>query len=148
VLFVALAATLGLTACQEQEFEPPDRAAQVERADSLYSPALFDTVTWASDTVRALEGNIVYSAQCRDCHGPLGEGGTEYARARELAVPSLVEPGWEHEGDVDAVRRQIFIGHPEGMPSWGIGRVSPRDIDAAAYYIIAALRPEVLGGGG
>ena len=153
LLLSAAAAALSAAACQQHEFEPPSQEERVERADSLYSlysPALFDTVTWANDSIRFLEGNLVYSSECRDCHGPLGEAGTDYARERNLAVPSLVEPDWEYGGDVEALRRQIFIGHPEGMPSWGVARVTPREIDAVAHYILEGLRGDGAGtpGGG
>lgn len=142
-----LATMLSLSACGgEQEFEPPDREARVEEAESLYSAALFDTVAWESDEVRSLEGNAVFAARCRQCHGPLGRGETDYAAERNLDMPSLVEPEWAYAGDLDAARRRIFTGHPEGMPTWGVAGISPREIDAVAFYILEVLRPEVLGG--
>ena len=141
---VLLAATLALGACQEQRFEPPDRERQVAQADSLYAEVVFDTITWESDSVRVLAGAVVYASHCRICHGTLGEGGTEYARERALEVPSLVRPDWEYGDDVLAVRRRVFIGHSEGMPTWGVAGIGPRDIDAAAHYVVDQLRPEVL----
>lgn len=145
---LALAALVAMSACQpEHEFEPPDREERVQAADSLYSAALFDTVAWESEDARALDGNLVFSARCRQCHGPMGGGETEYAAERELEIPSLVDPGWAYEGDLDAVRRRIFTGHSEGMPTWGVAGISPREIDAAAFYILERLRPEVLGEG-
>lgn len=144
-----LGALLAVGACGgEQEFEPPDREEQVREAEALYSSSLFDTVTWESEEARGLEGNVVYSSECRQCHGSLGRGGTEYAGERGLEVPSLVDPDWEHAGHLDDVRRQMFVGHPEGMPTWGVAGITPREIDAAAYYILNVLRPEVLGGEG
>lgn len=137
-----------LSACQEQEFEPPDRGAQVAAADSAYAPALFDSIAWPSDSVRALQGNIVYAAKCRQCHGPLGGGDTPYARQRELEVPSLVLPDWEYAGDLEGARRRVFIGHEEGMPTWGVAGITPREIDAAVHYLLDVLRPELLGPGG
>lgn len=133
--------------CQEQEFEPPDRGERVEEAERVYSEALFDTIAWPSDSIRATEGNGVFSAKCRQCHGSFGRGGTEYAADRDLDVPSLVEPDWEYAGDPDAVRHRIFVGHPEGMPTWGVAGISPREIDATAFYILEWLRPDVLEGG-
>jgi len=142
-----LLAALALTACKGTEFEPPSREGQVEDAAATYSPALFDTVAWQGDEARMEEGNLVYAAECRECHGPLGRGGTDYARERDLDVPSLVDPAWEHGTDLEAVRRQIYVGHPEGMPTWGVSDISPREIDAVAYYLLFGLRPEVLGDG-
>lgn len=142
---VGLMVVAALVACEEHEFQPPDRAARVADADTLYSPALFDTVTWSSDQDRIQSGNLVYADECRRCHGPLGRGDTEYARAQELVVPSLVDPDWEAGDDHTAVRRRIFTGHPQGMPTWGIGRLNPRQIDAVAFYLTEQLRKEVSG---
>jgi mono/diheme cytochrome c family protein len=135
-----------LGACKGHEFEPPSREAQVAQADSLYSPALFDSISWPSDSARTFEGNNVFATYCRKCHGSAGEGGvTPYARGRGLEVPSLVRPDWEAGSDVEAVRRRIFDGHQAGMPTWGVAGISPREIDAVAHYIVDDLRPEVLG---
>ena len=146
---LALALTLVLTsACEKHEFEPPDREEQVSAASARYSQAGFDTLTWASDSVRTEEGNGVYAASCRRCHGTVGRGDTDLARERGLEVPSLVEPEWAPASSLDVVRRRIFVGHEEGMPTFGIARMSPRDIDAVAFYILYSLRPEILGGEG
>jgi mono/diheme cytochrome c family protein len=143
----ALLAAAALAACEEKRFDPPDRDERVAQADSLYSPALFDTVTWTSQQERLFTGNDVYAAHCRRCHGPMGEGDTPYARERGLDVPSLVEPDWPHAADVETVRRRIFTGHPAGMPTWGAAGIPAREIDAVAAYILEQLRPDVLGGG-
>lgn len=146
-----LVATLGLPllilagACEDHGYEPPDQRERVAEADSLYSPALFDTVSWSSEADRIQAGNLVFADDCRRCHGPLGRADTEYARANDLDIPSLVRPDWEAGDDAAAVRRRIFTGHPGGMPAWGIGKLTPRQIDAAAFYIVEQLRPEVLG---
>lgn len=136
-VFALLAAGCG------HDFDPPDRAAQVQEAEAAYEPALFDSVTWASDSVRALDGNAVYAEKCRRCHGPLGRGQTPYALDRELEVPSLVEPDWAL-AHLDSLRRAIFVGHEEGMPIYGSGGISPREIDGAAYYILEVLRPDAM----
>lgn len=141
--FVPLAAGLGaLGACEQHEFEPPERAAQVEQADSLFSPALFDTVTWSSDSLRLAVGNDMFSARCRRCHGYLGEGGPAEVRGRQIQVPSLVEPEWAYANDMEAIRHRIFTGHPDGMPTWGVAGLTVREVDAVAYYIEALLRPD------
>jgi mono/diheme cytochrome c family protein len=144
LLVLALAGTALLAACEKHEFEPPSREGQVAQADSSYSPALFDSITWASDTARAAEGNNVFATHCRKCHGPLGKGATEYAAERDLDVPSLVEPDWEFSDDLEGARHRIFTGHPAGMPTWGVAGITPREIDAVAYYVIRQLRPEVM----
>jgi mono/diheme cytochrome c family protein len=135
-----VALCLALAACKGHEFEPPDRAQQVAQADSLYSTAMFDSIQWASDSVRIQEGNEVYAGKCDKCHGPLGEGGTDYAHSQELEVPSLTRADWPYGSDHDAVRRRIFTGHPEGMPTWGVAHLTAREIDAAAAYVLQILR--------
>jgi mono/diheme cytochrome c family protein len=140
-----LAALLALAACEKHEFDAPSRELQVERADSAFSEALFDTIQWPGDSARAFEGNNVFAAHCRQCHGPMGAGGTEYAAARELEVPSLVQPDWRYGTDLGSVRRRIFTGHPAGMPTWGVAGITAREIDAVAFYLLFQLRPEVIG---
>lgn len=143
---LALLAGLSLGACGEgHEFHPPDEEERVLLADSLFSAELFDTIAWENPAQRVDAGNGVFAAECRRCHGTLGRGDTEYARERGLAVPSLVRADWPLAGDIDAVRRTIFVGHVAGMPSWGIHSLSPREIDAVAFYLLEQLRPEVLG---
>jgi mono/diheme cytochrome c family protein len=142
---LAVGAVLAAAACAEHEFDPPDREARIARADSLYEPARFDTVTWASDSLRAIAGNVVYSASCRNCHGQLGEGGTPYAAQRGLEVPSLVAAGWRWADEPDSVRHRIYVGHIEGMPTWGVAGLTDREIDAVTHYLLEVLRPELLG---
>ena len=144
-LLAPTAFLLALGACGHH-FEPPDpdQSERVGQAEVIYSAALFDTVTWNSDAGRALEGNGVYAARCRRCHGSLGSGATDYAEERGLDVPSLVESEWHLKDDLDSVRRYVFVGHQGGMPSWGLAGLSLREIDGAAYYVLAQLRPDVL----
>lgn len=142
--FLALGLCLILFGCKKKEFHPPDREAQVEAADSLLTAATFDSIQWQNEDARAISGNVVYSAKCRNCHGPLGSGQTEYAAQRELDVPSLVEPEWPLADSLDAVRRRIFIGHARGMPTWGVAGITPREIDGVAFYVLEVLRPDVV----
>ena len=140
--FLAIAAACG------HDFEPPDSEGRIQAAEALYSAAIFDTLTWESDSARSLEGNEVYAARCNRCHGTMGEGDTEYARQRGLHVLSLVAPDWPFGDSVDSLRHAIFAGHEGGMPGFGVAGITPREIDASAYFIVHTLRPEVLGTGG
>lgn len=142
----AIAAILAVAACEKHEFEPPDRTQRVEEAAAQLTPATFDSIAWASDSARATAGNNVYAARCRDCHGYLGAGDTGYAREHNLDVPSLVRPDFPYH-DIANMRRVIFTGHPAGMPTWGVAGITPREIDAAAFYVLHVLRPDVLGEG-
>jgi mono/diheme cytochrome c family protein len=139
-----LAAALVLAGCEEEGYQPPDETQSIELADSLYSPALFDTIAWDSDEQRIDAGNLVYADSCRRCHGPVGEGGAVRVGGRDLMVPSLVEGQWHMHDDIEAVRELIFTGHTGGMPSWGIHRLTPRQIDAVAFYLLEQLRPEMM----
>jgi mono/diheme cytochrome c family protein len=133
-----------LSGCEEKTYDPPGEASRLELADSLYSPTLFDTITWASEEQRVNAGNLVYADSCRRCHGTVGEGGTTRVAGTQLDVPSLVAADWRFHEDLPAVRERVFTGHTGGMPSWGISRLTPRQIDAVAYYIVQQLRPELL----
>jgi mono/diheme cytochrome c family protein len=135
---------LGLAACEDEGYEPPDAAQRIELADSLYSPTLFDTIDWSSDRERIVAGNLVYADYCRRCHGTIGEGGVVQAAGNTFVVPSLVQAEWGLDDSMTDVRRSVFTGHTGGMPSWGISRLTPRQIDAVAFYILEQLRPEIL----
>ena len=145
---LAMASVGVVGACKSQHhFEPPDQEQRVEQAEALYSPQLFDTITWASDSVRAIDGNAVFAAKCRKCHGPLGQGNTDYAQERNLDVPSLVKPDWNYAESIDSIRHRVFVGHMHGMPNFGVAGITAREIDAAAYYVLNVLRPDVLQNG-
>jgi mono/diheme cytochrome c family protein len=139
-----LTLTLTFTACGH-EFEPPDRGERTRQAELTYSPSLFDSVTWGEGEDRNVLGNEIYAEKCRKCHGPMGRGETDYARERGLTIPSLVEPHWAYTS-LDSLHKTIYVGHEEGMPVYGNGGITPREIDAVASYILNVLRPDVLGG--
>ena len=132
----------------KKAFEAPDRDEQIVDAEERFRAARFDTVTWTDDDERALAGNAVYAARCRNCHGTMGAGDTEYAAGRGLEVPSLVDETWRVSPQIDSVRHRIFVGHAAGMPTWGVAGITNREIDAVAFYVLERLRPEVLGGQG
>src|SRR5690606_30425420 len=101
---------------------------RVAQADSLYSPALFDSVTWTDDDARTAAGNDVFAARCRRCHGYLGAGGPVEILGDSVDVPSLVAPDWDYAGDLEAIRHRIFTGHSRGMPTWGVAGLESREI--------------------
>ena len=142
-VIVAFALLIGCS----HDFEPPDRAERIREASERYTVMLFDSVSWPSDRLRLADGNAVFAEKCRRCHGPLGHCGTDYARERGLDVPSLVEPTWTL-ASLDSLRRTVYVGHEEGMPTFGVAGISPREIDASAFYVLYQLRPDVLGDGG
>ncbi|NJD19764.1 MAG: cytochrome c [Gemmatimonadetes bacterium] len=131
-------------ACGHYEFEPPDREGKVREAAAAYTPAMFDSITWDAAETRSRRGNQLYVEHCRTCHGPLGQGGTDYAVQQGFEVASLVEPSWPL-ADPDSLHRVIFVGHADGMPVFGDHDLTPREIDAVTGYILDVLRPDVLG---
>jgi hypothetical protein len=74
----------------------------------------------------------------------MGEGNTEYAAERKLGVPSLVQPTWHLADKPDSVRHRVYVGHVQGMPTWGVAGIPPRDVDAVTAYLLHQLRPEAL----
>lgn len=141
---LATAALLSIS-CGKKTFDPPDREARVADAEVRYGAVRFDTLSWESEDDRAFIGNAIYASRCRDCHGTLGRGATDYDRARGLDVPSLVEPDWRMAASMDSVRHRVFVGHAAGMPNWGVVGLTLREVDAVAFYVLERLRPEVLG---
>lgn len=131
---------LSLVSCEDHEFHPPDRAAQVAEADTVYRRERFDTISWTSEAERLRTGNLVYVEHCRRCHGSVGEGNTDYAREHDLKVPSLVQPNWRYVDQPDSIRHRIFVGHVQGMPTWGIAGITLREIDAVTGYVLSQLR--------
>lgn len=148
-----LALLIGLGCGGEPASEAgPDAAgaeaeADVAEAESLYAAAVFDTVRWNRSVTRSERGRVVYYYSCTKCHGTEGAGNGPLARRQEIALPSLVDPDWTYDGDIDAIRRRVFVGHPAGMPSWGLTEISPRDMDAVAYFVDQRLPEEGVGGG-
>ncbi len=145
---MALSLCLGLgAACAKHEVHPPDHDTEVAAAESVLTVVSFDTVTQKSDAERALHGTV-YAYACTKCHGYVGDGNSEYARGRELRVPSLVAPDWKYAGDLAGVRHRVFSGHSAGMPTWGLrgGDVglSLRDVDAVSFYVVTQLRKDAL----
>lgn len=136
-----LLVSVGLAGCGH-DFEPPDTGERMREAEAVYSAELFDTLNWESDSVRSFEGNAVYAAQCRRCHGTMGRGETEYAQERHLDVLSLVEPEWPFGSSLDSLRHAIFAGHEGGMPIFGVAGITPREIDASAFFVLYTLRPD------
>ena len=141
-LAMSALALVTLSACGH-EFHPPEEEERIAAAELIYAPALFDSVTWESDSIRAMDGNLVYAESCTRCHGPMGRGETDYARQRELEVPSLVEPEWAL-ANLDTLRHIIFVGHTGGMPIFGASGATPRQIDASAFYVLEVLRPDAM----
>ena len=133
------------TACQKTNSgsaAAPTVADTVAVALTKFDPAMFDTVHWASDSVRLARGADVFKWACAECHGPrgYGDGGKVTAKGDTLRPPNF-HAGWRLAGDPMGVRRKVYTGNVQGMPHWGLRHIEPRDIDAVSAYILTVLHP-------
>lgn len=151
-LALALGAALFGAACGGGESAADREAAtrgaeadSVKMAESLYDPAVFDTIKWESEAARLERGQTVWRFSCQKCHGPDGRGGGEFAQQAHLDVPSFRIPDWAYDDDMPAIRHRIFVGHEGAMPNWGLHGLKYRDIDAAAAYINEVVRGHATG---
>lgn len=139
---ISLAAAVIAAGCQQEPSPEWQKAAEeranrrtAEEAAARFDETAYDTVTWRSAYARGERGRTVYDHSCAKCHGRDGTGGGPFAREHDLETGSLVGPGWLYAGDVPALRQRIFAGHGQGMPAWGLTELSPRDLDAVAYFV-------------
>jgi len=145
---IALVVPLLLAACSGGD---RDQAA-VSRPDSVamaleqYSPALFDTITWATDTAQTNRGAVVWTFSCKKCHGETGSGDGRMVlevmdSATGTMVPDTIKPlnfhtpGWRFATDREGLVKYIYSGNDRRMPHWGIEGLKPRDVAAVATYI-------------
>lgn len=111
------------------------RADSVAKAESLYSPAGFDSIAWRNDTERYERGKDVWRFSCSDCHGQDGRGDGPVAERYGYRVPDFHAADWKYAGDLAALRHRVFVGHESAMPTWGLYGLTYRDIDAVTYYV-------------
>jgi mono/diheme cytochrome c family protein len=127
------ATTTGTSSSPEQD--------AVAFARAQYDPTVFDTIRFASDSLRLARGADVFRWACASCHDAGGKGdGGAVINGDTVHPPSLVEAGWRFAHDENGLRRQIFVGNARGMPHWGLRRTEARDILAVEKYILEALR--------
>jgi len=134
-------------ACQKsgaQAGPPPNAADTVAVATAEFAPAAFDTVKWASDSLRLARGADVFKWGCAECHGPSGHGdGGKVINGVPLRPPNFHDAAWHLAGDTEAVRKKVYSGNVQGMPHWGLRRMELRDVDAVSAYVLTVLhKPE------
>jgi mono/diheme cytochrome c family protein len=143
IVAVAVAA---LAACSEQEVPEqtePSAADTLEMAIAQYDPAAFDSISWEKPDEAVVRGSVVFSYSCKKCHGAQGYGdGGFVARGDTLRPPSFHDADWELKGDLEGLRRQVYVGSLEGMPHWGLEGLKYRDVDAVARFILDRLTGE------
>ncbi len=142
-LALILLATSAAVACQKAKSAPaqPNAADTVAAAAAEFNPVMFDTVKWASDSVRLARGADVFKWGCAECHGAQGhgDGGKVTEQGDTLRPPDFHQASWHLAGDSVAVWRKVYMGNTKGMPHWGLRRMEPRDINAVAAYVLTAL---------
>lgn len=116
------------------------RADSTARAEGMYDPAAFDTISWAAPDSALARGATVWSVSCQRCHGFIGRGDGDLATEHGLEMPDLTRTPWEYDGDLEAIRHRIFVGHESEMPNWGLHGLAYRDIDAVARHILDDIR--------
>ena len=118
------------------------RADSVALADSVFSPAAFDTIKWKSKAEAIERGSLVFKISCVRCHGDGGGGRTNVVfQGDTLNPPSFLGKDWALATDTMGLRKKIFSGNVAGMPHWGLIGLHYRDVDAVARYITDFLRP-------
>lgn len=140
---LALALPFLLAACgggNKEQAAPPDSTAI---ALEKYSPTLFDTITWPSDSAKTNRGEVVFNFSCKKCHGQLGHGDGE-AVAQAAAEGDTIKPpnfatDWRFGSDREAALKAVYAGTQKGMPHWGLTELNTRDVDAVVTYVMKNL---------
>lgn len=146
---LALLVPLVMAACggDTQDQAVVARPDSVAMALEQYSPALFDTITWATDTAETNRGAVVWTFSCKKCHGETGRGDPHLVVESDTIVPpDFHTPGWLYAADREALLKYIYMGNDRRMPHWGIEGLKPRDVAAVATYIQKMLVPPPAGG--
>jgi mono/diheme cytochrome c family protein len=140
------AAVAALAACSAQEAPEqtePSAADTLEMAVAAYDPAAYDTISWEKPDEAVVRGSVVFSYSCKKCHGAQGYGdGGFVTQGDTLRPPSFHAADWAFKGDLEGLRRQVYVGTAEGMPHWGLEGLRHRDVDAVARFILAQLTGE------
>lgn len=121
---------LGTVPHQADEYEEEMAMAvkqQEERNKKLANLIDENTVTLNTDAALLAEGQEIYLANCRACHGAEGQGGVG---------PNLTDKYWKHGGSINDVFKVVKYGVPDkGMISWS-NKLNPPKINAVSNYIM------------
>lgn len=132
----------------EQNADPASAAETEADTERVYGPAVYDTVTWASEKAAVDRGRDIYAWSCADCHGDEGRGdGGRVVNGDTLRPLSFHVDGWRFARDPDRLYRSVFAGNSLGMPHWPLRQMRPRDIVAVERYIRLELFGEGAGEG-
>lgn len=140
----------GILACEPAPTpdtpQGPTRADSVGMAMQAFDPAVFDTISWDDEQMRADRGGLVYRISCQKCHGMHGAGDGGFVLAGDTLRPnSFLAEDWGFANEPMALRRYIFSGNVAGMPYWGLVGLKYRDIDAVAHFLEGPLRAGIGG---
>ena len=141
LLVLLLLVACGSGAQDQTEVARPDSVAMAMALEQ-YSPALFDSITWAADTAQTNRGAVVWTFSCKKCHGDTGRGDARLVVEGDTIVPpDFHMAGWRFASDRAGLLKYIYTGNEKRMPHWGIEGLKPRDMAAVATYIQTMLIP-------
>lgn len=83
-----------------------------------------NNVEYLSDAVSLAKGESIFQANCKTCHGALGQGD---------AGPNLTDKYWKNGGSISEIFTMVHDGKG-GMPAWS-DRLSARDIQNVISFV-------------
>jgi len=109
----------GASAAEEYE-------AEMAEAALLYKDGVKVKIELLTDASVIEAGKAIYTKNCKNCHGDLGQG---------LIGPNLTDEYWLHGGDIESVFNTILNGVPaKGMISWK-GKLSDQQMLEVANFV-------------
>lgn len=140
---VLVVAIIACKPAQSKDAAAPTATDTVDAALAQFNPSAFDTVRWASDSLRLARGADVFKWACSECHGPQGHGdGGKVVNGDTLRPPDFHDAGWRLAGNRTEVRRKVYTGNVRGMPHWGLRHMELRDVDAVSDYVLTVLHTQ------
>jgi mono/diheme cytochrome c family protein len=147
LLLVITLSWIGIGGCEPApvpEVQAPTRADSIGLAMQAFDTAVFDTITWESDSTAVERGRLVFRISCSKCHGSGGAGDGRFVLEGDtLQTPSFLAEDWRFAAAPTELRRYIFSGNVAGMPYWGLVGLKYSDIDAVARFLEGPLRTEM-----
>lgn len=118
---------MGLGDLSADEYRAEMVEAEIARKEYLKNAGNIITannVTYAEDPVSLAQGQSIFAANCKTCHGVNAQGD---------AGPNLTDKYWKNGGDIKSIYIILQNGKG-GMPKWG-GRLSSKDIRSVISYV-------------
>ncbi len=121
---------IGFVQHQDDEYQQEIAIAAVQaekRNKKMANSVDENSVKFTSNASVLKEGEEIYIANCRACHGGTGGGGVG---------PNLTDKYWLHGGSINDVFKVVKYGVPDkGMISWQT-KLNPAKISAVSSFIM------------